>query len=147
MRRQHRANSGHMRSACRLAGQGGEHGLLFAVMTVVQENIYFNRKTAPVSVSAQRRIAPSIRLTMQNDVLEGYQRGKQNGYRNDIAGDSDPRAAGRDSDLASQQEMGLWAQRRHWLDTDNRVDSILAGQDIALIFHRAEGSAYNNRSK
>ena len=50
---------------------GGEHGLLFAVMTVVQENVYFSRKTAPVSVSAQRRIARGIRLTMQNDALEG----------------------------------------------------------------------------
>jgi hypothetical protein len=39
--------------------------------------------------------------------------------------------------------MGLWSQRRSWLDTADRVDFILAGQDIAVIFHRAECSAYN----
>jgi hypothetical protein len=30
--------------------------------------------------------------------------------------------------------MGLWSQRRSWLDTDNLGDFVGTGQDIDLIF-------------
>src|SRR5450830_1610425 len=60
-------------------------------------------------------------------------RGEQNGYRNDTSGHPSAGAGGRDSNLASQQGMGLRSERRSWLDTGDRVDFIRAGQDIARI--------------
>ena len=69
-------------------------------------------------------------------------RGERNGYRNDTSGHSGAGAAGRDSNLASQQGMGLWSERRSWSDIDDRVDFIGAGQDIGVIFRGAECSAY-----
>ena len=77
----------------------------------------------------------------------GTNRGEQNEYRNDTSGHLGSGVAGRDSNLASQQEMGLWSQRRSWLDLCNRIDFILAGQDIAVIFYRVDCNAYNGSNR
>ena len=74
-------------------------------------------------------------------------RGEHNGFRNDTFGHPSAGAVGRDSNLASQQGMGLWSQRRSWLDTGDRVDFIRAGQDIAVIFYRAECGAHNRSNR
>ena len=74
-------------------------------------------------------------------------RGEHNGYRNDTFGHPGAGAVGRDSNLASQQGMGLRSQRWSWLDTGYRVDFIRAGQNIAVIFYRAECGAYNRSNR
>src|ERR1035437_1209457 len=74
-------------------------------------------------------------------------RGEQNECRNDTSGHPSVGAGGRDSNLASQQGMGLWSQRRGWFDTGNRGDFIRARQDIAVIFHGAACSAYNRSNR
>ena len=101
---------------------------------------------------AAHRGALRERLTfaVQNDILKQWRknkRGGQNEYRNDTSGHPGAGAVGRDSKLASQQELGLWSQWRSWLDTGDCVDFILAGQDIAVIFRRAECSAYNRSTR
>ena len=101
---------------------------------------------APYRGALRERLA----LALQNDVLEGNgktKRGEPNGYRNDTSGHPGAGAGGRDSNLASQQGMGLWSQRRGRFDTGDRVDFIRAGQDIAVIFHRAACSAYNRSNR
>jgi hypothetical protein len=40
--------------------------------------------------------------------------------------------------LAPQQELGLWPQWRDRLDIGNRIDSPIAGRDIAAISDGAE---------
>ncbi len=100
--------------------------------------------------SAQRRIARAFNLGIA-ERSAGKSGGKtktgeSNGHRNDTFGHPRAGVVGCDSDLASQQGMGLWSQRRSWSDTGDRVDFTRAGKNIAVIFHRAECSAYN-RSK
>jgi hypothetical protein len=43
--------------------------------------------------------------------------------------------------LAPQQELGLWPQWRDRLDIGNRIDSPIAGRDIAAISDGAEVGA------
>jgi hypothetical protein len=60
--------------------------------------------------------------------------GKQIEFRNDTSGHPGAGVAGRDSDMASQQDVGLWSQRGPGLDFSDRPDSSIAGQNMTRQF-------------
>src|SRR2546422_10329111 len=97
----------------------GRRAFLRSFPKILVDNLWIAAQTLLPYASNTNTLVLTLELAQRRTFLGGQQHGAH------FVDNSDFIAIGCRSPLAVQQELGLWAKRRHWLDSGHSLDPLL----------------------